>query len=210
MRDSQVAHELQLLTGPDGTVGVGRRGDDDRLGPPGDPGSDILVAGDETVFLVGGNEDRNTAGHADHLRIGDPAGRRDQDFVTWVQDRLEDRKEGMLGAVGDEDLLRGIGQAVIPLHFPGDGHPELHGAGNGRVARHAEVQGFLRGVADMLRRGKIRFAGAETDHVQAGSRHFLGAGIDLQRQGRSNVQTTVGNRQRHGVTLHSIMRMPVL
>ena len=126
--DGQVAHELELFPGPDGTVRIGRRSDDNRLGSPGDPGSDVPVAGDETVLFVGGNKDRHAAGHADQLRIGNPAGRRDEHFVAGIQNGLENGEEGMLGAVGDENLLRGIGEPVIPLHLPGDGHPELHGS----------------------------------------------------------------------------------
>ena len=157
-----------------------------------------MIAGDEAVFLVRGNENRYAAGHADQLRIGDPAGGGNQDFIPGVQNRLEDGEEAVFGAVADDNLLRGISQAMIPLHFTGDRHAQLHGPGDGRIARQPHVQRFLRGFADVRRGGKIRLAGAETDHVHTGGGHFLGPGVDLQSQGGSDIQTTVGNGQRHG------------
>ena len=128
----------------------------------------------------------------------------DQHLVTGIQDRLEDREEAVLRAVADDDLLRGIGQPVIPLHLAGDRHAQLHRAGDGRIAREAHFHGFLRRLADMLWGGKVRLARAETDHVQAGRGHLLGPGVDLQGQGGCDVQATVGNRQRHGkASLHN-------
>src|SRR5437763_13816396 len=82
----------------------------------------------------------------------------------------------VLGAVGDDDLLRRVADGVGLLVPLGDGLAQLGGAGGGGVARVAGLGGAGGGGADVLGGGEVRLAEAEVEDVDALGLHLLGLG----------------------------------
>ena len=103
-----------------------------------------------------------------------------------VHDGVKDVGKRVLGAVAHENLRGRVVQAVFALEFVADRLAQRERAGGGRVARHTVIQRVLGGIADVFGRIKIGFASAEADHIQPLLLHFLGLGIDRQRQRSRN------------------------
>ena len=94
--------------------------DDDRLGVGGDRLFDILHARLEGAVLRG-NDARHAVDHLDHLGIGHPVGREDDDFILRVEQRVQDVVQSHLGPGGDDHVLRGDQLVVILLGVADDG-----------------------------------------------------------------------------------------
>ena len=113
-----------------------------------------------------------------HVRVGHPVGRRDHHLVARVDYRLGQVEEALLAAAGDQDLLRGKVEAILPLEL---------GDHRGLEAGHAVYRGVLgealidrldgRGL-DVIRGVEVRLPGAQPDDVLAGGLEGLGPGID--------------------------------
>ena len=80
----------------------------------------------------------------------------------------------MLGAVGNENLVHAVFQAVILFKPRGDGAAQFQRSAHGGIAGHAHVHGVLHGLTDRRWRFKIRFAGGKADHVNAGLLELFG------------------------------------
>ena len=96
---------------------VGRRDEDEHLGPVGARGLELLDGGPVAGGLVGHDLDRDAAGQPDRLRVGRPVGRGEDDLVARVEEGGERVVEGLLAAVGDEhlarrDLVAGVAQGL--------------------------------------------------------------------------------------------------
>jgi hypothetical protein len=129
--------------------------------------------------LVGGLDDDGLgAGHLHHLRVTQPVGRGDDDFVAFFASGKDDVEAGMFAAAGDDDLGGLVGEAVLAFVFVGDGCAQLRDAGGGGVFGEAGGQRLGGGVFDVLRGVEVRFAGAETDDVQAVGLHLLGLRVN--------------------------------
>ena len=128
-------------------------------------------------------------------------------LVAGVQDGLKNIEQAVLGAVGHQDIPVGIGHVVIPAQLFADGLAQFLGARGGGVAGHAQVDGFLGCVTDMLGRGKVRLPGPKADDVQPRGFHFLGPGVNAQGHGRGDILATVRYGQSHEKLL--LLHFPV-
>ena len=111
----------------------------------------------------------------------------------------------MLRAVGDNDLLRVIVQAVILFKTMDDGLLQFGRAAYGRIAGHVLIHCILHGVADGQGRVKIRLAGGKTDDADALCFQGLGLRIHGKGSGRSDPPGFFGNRAGHNGT--SLIRL---
>src|SRR5699024_10763932 len=129
--------------------------------------------------LVGDHEDRDTARELDRLGVGRPVRGDDDDLVTRVEHRGEGFVDGLLAAVGDQDLARLHLVTGVPGGLLDDGLLQFRQAGRGGVAVEARLAGSLdSGLDDGVGGRKVRLSGAEADHGAALRLHGLGLGVD--------------------------------
>ncbi len=91
----------------------------------------------------------------------------------------------MLAATTDDDLARLVGQAVLALELVGDGLAQFGDAAARGVFGEPGLERLDRGILDVLRSIKIRFARAEPDDVLSLGLPLLGLRVDGQGQGGS-------------------------
>ena len=132
------------------------------------------------------DDHRHAAGQGDGLGVGGPVRGRHEHLVAGVAQDGERVGDGLLPAVGDQDLRGGHLEARVPLGLGRDGLAQLGEAGRRRVAVVRRVAaGGLGGLHDVLRRGEVGLAGAEADDALPRRLERLGLGIDGQgRRGR--------------------------
>ncbi|MCY1218052.1 hypothetical protein D9M72_299850 [compost metagenome] len=93
-----------LLRRVHGTGGVGRRDEQQDFGALGQ-GRFQLLHGDQVVlFRAGEDLHRHTAGQPDGFRVGGPERRGNNDLIARIDQRGEGVVDGLLAAVGDQDL----------------------------------------------------------------------------------------------------------
>src|SRR5699024_10629538 len=87
--------------------------------------------------------------------------------------------DGLLAAVGDQDLARLHLVTGVPGGLLDDGLLQFRQAGRGGVAVEARLAGSLdSGLDDVVGGRKVRLSGAEADHGAALRLHGLGLGVD--------------------------------
>ncbi len=82
----------------------------------------------------------------------------------------------MFAAAGDQDLVRGIREAVLAPEFGDDRLLELRGAVHRRVSGEAVLDGGDGRLLDVIGRIEVRFPGAESDDVLTGGAQGVGTG----------------------------------
>ena len=154
-----------------------------------------LVDGDpEAGGLVGRQLDHRAAGEAHGLGVGRPVRRREQHLVAGVDERGDGVVDGVLAAVGDDDLRRGDLVAGVPQRLRGDGLLQLGQAAGRRVAVVARVAaGRDGGLDDVVGRREVGLAGAEADDRLARRLQRLGLGVDRQRGGLGDGTDSLGD-----------------
>ncbi len=80
-----------------------------------DGGLEPVGSQQETVLLPRRDDDGLPLGQGDALGVGDPVRRRDDDLLALVDERLDEVVERALGPGRDDDLVQGVGQAVVLL-----------------------------------------------------------------------------------------------
>ena len=135
----------------------------------------------ETVLRMRVHDDGRGVGELDLLDERRPARHVRDDLVAGAEEHHDGVEERLLAAGGDDDLVGRVLDAVVGLVAGDDRLLQLIGAGIGRVLREVGVDGGVRRRADVLRRRKVRLAGAEIDDVDPLrlERHRLGG--DLHR-----------------------------
>ena len=113
------------------------------------------------------DDHRRAAAQADHLRIGDPIGRRDDDLVAGVERGEHRVVEDLLAAGRDDRLGRLVVEAVLALELLGDRLAQGNDAGDRRVLGLAAADGGDRRLLDMVGRVEIRLAHRQADDVPA-------------------------------------------
>ena len=193
----QVGQLLQLLARPHAAVGVGGGVEHKGLGARRDALFQILHPGQKALRLRAVEKHRAALGHAHHLGIAYPAGLIHNHLVAGVEDGLKRVVQRVLGAVGYDNLIHLVAQAVVVEHAVGDGRAQLQRAGHGGVTGLAAIQRILEGLAHHGRRIKIRFACGKADHIHPLRTQRLGFGIHGQGGGRGNGAAALGNLGRH-------------
>ena len=194
----QIRQLLKLLARPHAAVGVGGRVEDESLGARGDELFKIRHQGQKSLTFRTVQKYGYAPGHAHHLRVADPAGLIDDHFVAGVQDGLKGVIKRVLGAVGDDDLIHAVDQAVVLKQARGNGAAQFQRARRRCVAGHPQVHGFLHGFADGGGGFKIRLSCGKADHVDTLAAQLLGLGIHGQGCGGGDGAAFFGQSKRHG------------
>ena len=197
--DGDLGERGEFVLGVDGAGGIAGGVEDDHLGERAHVFAEELGGEFVTVFGGGRDDDGLAAGDADHFRIAQPVGGRNEDFVAGIDGGEDGVEAGMLGAAGDDDLGGFVGEAVVGLEFLGDGSAELGNAGRGGVFGEAGIEGAHGGGLDVFRCVEIGFAGAEADDIEAFGLHGFGAGIDRQGGGRGELTGAFSGFEGHKV-----------
>ena len=95
--------------------------------------------------------------------------------LSMRRKRVEQR---LLGAIGNHDIFRLIRKRVIAQKFFANFFAQGQRTGHGSIARHALVNGVLRGGANVFRRGEIRLARAKPNHIFPFRAQLFGLCVD--------------------------------
>ncbi len=131
-------------------------------------GLPLQVVGTHLEPPVGGagNHDRLGAGKVDDLGVGNPGGRRNQDFVARTEQGEAGVEEGLFGAGADNDVLgRNIPARRKPGEILCDRAAELGESLIGRIAGIAPLNGQDSGLGRRGRGIEVRLANREVEHV---------------------------------------------
>ena len=196
--DRPCADRADRLFAPDRAGRIVRRGDDDRLRALGARGLEVGDVRLEVHFGAGEHFNRLAAGELDRLGVARPVRGGDDDLVVIVEQQLECLVDGLLAAVRHHDLLRLHFVSRIAQRLRGDCLAQFGQAGSGRVAVVARIDHGLGGHGhNRLGRGEVRFAGAETDDVDAFGLHGFRLGIHGECGARRHMVDAV--RQGEGI-----------
>jgi len=184
MLEQHLAQCFQFFTAVGHAGGVGGAVDDEQAGLVGD--RRLQLAGGDLEMLVGTGvgEHGHAAGQQRHVRIGDPVGDRDDDFVARIENGLGQVVEALLAATGDQDLLRSIIEAVVALEFVDDGLFQRGGTIYRCILGKAVAYRLDGRFLDMVGGVEVRFTRPQSNDVLAGGPHLGGAGSDGQGRGR--------------------------
>ena len=158
---------LKFLSGVDRSGGIGGRAEDDgtggrRYGLLELCGSDFEVGVD-----LGGDLHDIGAGEFHHLDVGHPCGGGDDDIVAGSHEGEDCVAQGLLGAVGDNNLRGVEAEGVFARQFVCDGAAQRHVARYGAVEREVVIDGLFGCILDVGRGVEVGFAYREVDHVDA-------------------------------------------
>ena len=182
-------HPQALLGGPaadlgyqlgrvDGPGGVGRRDEQNDLGPLGAGRLELLDADQVAGALVGHHGHRDAARQRDGLRVGGPVRRGHEDLVAGVEQGGEGLVDGLLAAVGDQHLGRLDAEAAVPRGLGRHGLAQLGQAGGrGVFLVPGHGAGASRGLNDVIGRREVGLARSEADDGQARGLERLGLGV---------------------------------
>lgn len=160
-------------------------------------GAHHLGGDDEVVLLAAVDQHRLAAGHANHLRIAQPAGRGDEHLVAGIENRAQRGEQRLLGAAGDNNFSGRVFNAIIVVKFITDLLAQIQRACDGSITGNARVDGKLACIVDVFRRAEIGFAGGKADDVHSLRAQLLGARVNRKGNRRRNGQRAFGKRKRH-------------
>ena len=187
----------QLIRGVRAAGRVGRRAEDERLGPRRDRSFERLRREQEALLLRGRHVHGRGAHHAHLLRVAHPVGRRDDDLVAGLVERHRDVEERVLGAHRRDDHVGRRRPAAVRRRGRADRLLQRRGAGDRRVARGALLGGLVRGVGDVLGRREVGLADAERVDLVARLAELDGPRVHGERcAGRDDVEAS-RERERH-------------
>ncbi len=155
----------QFLFGVGHAGGVGGAVDHEQAGFRRDRLFQLLRGDLEAAVQVGFQDHRNAAGHFHHVRVADPVGRRDDRFVTVVEQRQGHVEEALLAAAGDQDLAGFVVQAVFTLELVDHGLFETGSAVHRGILGFTGVDRLNGGLFDMIRRIEVRLARTQSNDV---------------------------------------------
>ena len=178
---SPAADLLDLRAGVDGAGRVGRRHEDQRLGPGGSGRLQLVDAHPEAARGGGQNGHGHAAGQGDRLGIGRPVGGGQQHLVARVDHRGDGVVHRVLAAVGDQHVGRVHLQARVA---PGLGRhrlTEILQTADGGVLVVLGIAARGRGrLHDVGRGGEVGLARAEADDPLPRGPQRPGLGRDRQ------------------------------
>ena len=171
---------LQLLPGVRSPRGIAGIVENQGPGLGGDGLLQLLGGELEAVLLQGLHNDRGGLGNIDLGRIGHPVGRGNDHLVPGLKKDHGDVVEGVLGPTGDDNLLFGILQAIVPGQLISHGLAQLIGARHGSVFGKALLQGLDGSLFYVLGGIEIRLPCTEPHHIHTLGLEGLGFGRDGQ------------------------------
>ena len=140
-----------------------------------------------TGRFLGLDKDRNTTGKTNHLGIGNPVRRRDDDLVTFFDHRKNGIEAGHFRASGHADLIGGVVEVIVLEKLGRKRFAQLGDATGRSVLGATFVERLDRGLFDEVRGINFRFATGERVHFLAFGDHGLGLRGDGQCEGGRNL-----------------------
>ena len=169
--DPQIVPPCQLheaarqVLAQDGAERVGRRVQDQHLGPRRDERLDVLDPRLEIVLRVQRVADRDGVQQAARHREGGVARVGNQDLVPGGEQQAHGEVQALLGAVDDVDPVRADRRRVVFPEPGGEGLAQRGDAGVGRVVRLVPVQAGHPGLEDVAGDGEARLPDAQHDRA---------------------------------------------
>ena len=179
--DAHLRDSFQLLARIERPGWVTGGVQDEGLGVGGHRIGEIPGSKPEPVFFVGGHENRVSPRELHLIGVRNPAGGGDQHVVPRVVKDLGQVEEVRLRAGGDDDLVRGVSEAVVALELVANGLLQIGDAVVGRVFREIGVEGGLGGALDGVGGGEVRLPHGEVHEVDALGPHLERFGADAER-----------------------------
>jgi hypothetical protein len=131
--------------------------------------------------------DGHPSGEPNGLWVSGPIGRGQQDLVAGVEQGGKDLLDGLLAAVGDEDLRCVNREPGVASSLDRDGLTQLRETGGRRVLVVLRVSAGGHGrLDDVSRRREVGLTGTEADHVLPGRPERFGFGVDGESGGLSH------------------------
>jgi len=121
------------------TRGIIRAINDDRLGIRAHSIGNLAHSGMEGAIL-GRDDHRDAARQFHHLRVTHPIGGRENDFILWVEDDVEQDHDSLLGSTRGDHIIRRDDFVVALLGVPNDGLLERGNAVGRRITDFAGMQ----------------------------------------------------------------------
>ena len=162
-----IGERLQLVPGIARARRVGGGVEDEPFGLRRDGGVKLLCGDFEAVFELAFDRDGRAAAEQDHIGVGHPVGRGDDDLVARIERGHQRIVEHLFAAAGDRDLRRRVVQPVVAFELGADRLFQLGDAIDGGVFRLALFNGANPCGLDVLRRVEIRLTRAQPDHILA-------------------------------------------
>ena len=184
---------LHVFLGVAGAGRVRRAVQDDPFGLRRDRLFQIFRLQLEVHFLRAGDDDGLALGQQHHVRIRDPVGRRDDDFVARVERGHQRVVEHLLAAGADGDLVARIVEIVVAFELAADRVLQLGRTVRIGVAGVAALHGVDGGLDDVGRGVEIRLACGEADDVAARGFQLARLGADGDGGGRLDAAETVSD-----------------
>ena len=171
----------QFCLSIDRTCGVGRAVDDDGPGSGIDDFLQLTRSDFESIGYVCFQNDRLCARQDDDIRIGNPVRRGNDDLIALFEEHLSQIIKSMFRTAGYHNLRTGIIQFVIPVELADDSIFQLVDPSDRGVLGESLFNRLNSRLFHVIRRIKIRLAGAEPDDVPALCTQ--GIGLHGNRQG---------------------------
>ena len=163
---------------------VGRRIDDEPFRFGRNRFFQIFGADLKSGFLFAGYENGRPLSDTDHIGIGDPVRRGNDDFVFRIDGRHNQVEQRAFTATVDGNFFWRIIQTVFTFQLVADRFAESERSRNGHILCFIAVKRVFRRVFDMIRCRKVRFADAQVDDVNTLRFQFFGFRRNGQRGGR--------------------------
>ena len=192
MLGDHLSDAFELFLGVEHASGVGGRGEHDEFGAGGDGGLELLGRHLEVILELGFDEDALTFGKADELLVGDPEWGGDDDFVAGVDEALDDLKEALLGAGGDDNLLGFVLEAVVAEELGADSFLEVGIARHGRIVGEIVVDGLLGCFLHHLGGVEVGLTDGEADDIFALGFEFAGLGGHGESLALGHIEDSIG------------------
>ena len=176
-----LADRREFRCGVDRAGRVRRRAQQENLRALGQSAVELVER--DLVVLVGAREylNRDAAGQPDRLGVGGPVGGGQDDLVAVVEQRHERLVDGLLAAIGDDDVVRINLNTGVGLRLRGDCRAKLGQALCHGVLVVLRIRGSLRGrLNDVSWGGEVRLARAKTDDRLAFGLQGLRLGVDSE------------------------------
>ncbi len=193
---------LELIRLHDATGGITRRIQNQQPRFPRDGFLDRRSPDAESVSRPRLHEHWCSARVLHDVGEADPVGRGDDDLVPLLHKDAHDVEDGMLAADAYDALFRFVGRAKLALVPRADGLAQRHDAARRRIFRFVLLDCLDRRLLDVVRRRKVRLAGAEVGDVNTARLQLVGFGDDRRR--RRNLDAVNAVRELHAGSLGEV------
>jgi hypothetical protein len=185
----------QFPGGVDGAGRVAGRVEQQHLRARRERGAQRVGAQLEAASLLAGHVHDPALAQRDHRLVADPRGRGQDHLGVRIDEREQRQREALLRAAGHDHLAGGVGHArALGKRLRGR-RAQLGQSAAGGVVHGALRHEVLRSADRLGRRGEIRLAGAQADHVHA---RLLQLGhLRRQRQGGGSGDGLGARRKLH-------------